>query len=124
MEVDSVIDPCFVCNFPTEADNRVEVGNPAAPTLFHKPCKSAAKYLDQQADRQDKMASKHAGEKVTTAQQALKLLKERNKAQWSRLVLHLVVKEQERRGPEHQDLAVNLIEQASSFAESYKQDGV
>ena len=51
-------------------------------------------------------------------------LKEKNKSQWSKLVLQLVVKESERRGPQHAEQATKLIETAGSFAKAFKQAGV
>ncbi len=66
-EAEDVIDPCFVCGFATDPNSRVQTGNPNAPTLFHRSCRSASKYLDQQAEKNDKKASKQAGETVTTS---------------------------------------------------------
>ena len=119
-----VVDPCFICGFPTEPGKRVEAGNPAGPTVYHKVCHSAEKYMTSQAKRQDTLESKAKSEVVTAAVDALKMMKEKERTKWVSMVLRCVLEEAERRGPADREMTAKLIEVAITFAACFRQTAV
>ena len=123
-EQDNVVDACYICGFPTEPGKRVEVGNPAGPTVYHKVCHSAERYMTSQAKRQDTMDSRAKSEVVTAAVDALKLMKEKERTKWVSMVLRCVLEEAERRGPADREMTAKLIEVAITFAACFRQTAV
>ena len=123
-EQDNVVDACYICGFPTEPGKRVEVGNLAGPTVYHKVCHSAEKYMTSQAKRQDTMDSRAKSEVVTAAVDALKLMKEKERTKWVSMVLRCVLEEAERRGPADREMTAKLIEVAVTFAACFRQTAV